>query len=275
MRRPERGDAILTPYGRMMLEVPLRRASSRRWPPIALYLLVMVTSLAGLPVRADPPLVPYRVPEALEKPKELALPVPVSPIRRQLAGTGFFVDESGHLITARHVVESCRRILVSKEQHRIAGRLLSSDARLDLALIKIPKTLGIAAVFPGATGARINDMVFAGAYDRLAGLRIGGGVLANARVTGGGEGGMLAIDAPLTFGASGAPVLDRLGLVQGVVSRRTAKDRVLAVSAADAKAFLAARGIHALQDDRPQISGATSRADRAASISARVTCLQE
>jgi hypothetical protein len=55
---------------------------------------------------------------------------------------------------------------------------------------------------------------------------------------------------------------------------KVAPDRVLAVSAARAKAFLAANGIAIVEDDRPQIDPSSSRANRAASISARVTCLQ-
>jgi serine protease Do len=49
---------------------------------------------------------------------------------------------------------------------------------------------------------------------------------------------------------------------------------VLAVSAAEAKTFLDANGAHVEQDDRSQIAGASARADRAASISARVVCVQ-
>jgi hypothetical protein len=55
---------------------------------------------------------------------------------------------------------------------------------------------------------------------------------------------------------------------------KVAPDRVLAVSVARAKAFLAANGIAIVEDDRPQIDPSSSRANRAASISARVTCLQ-
>jgi hypothetical protein len=78
----------------------------------------------------------------------------------------------------------------------------------------------------------------------------------------------------VTFGASGAPVLDSRGLVEGVISRRTMVNRVLTVGAAEAKAFLIGNGVHVEEDDRPQIAGGSSRANRAASISARVTCLQ-
>jgi hypothetical protein len=44
--------------------------------------------------------------------------------------------------------------------------------------------------------------------------------------------------------------------------------------AAWAKAFFAAHGVAIAEDDQPQIDLSSSRANRAASISARVTCLQ-
>jgi hypothetical protein len=140
-------------------------------------------------------------------------------------------------------------------------------------------------------------MMFAAAYDTLPHMTARGGTLGNATVvSSGSEAGYLAIDSNVTFGASGAPVLDGRGLVQGVISGRinevklptaysapmgemsmsmlkVASDRVLAVSAARAKAFLAAHGVAIAEDDRPQIDPASSRANRAASISARVTCL--
>jgi hypothetical protein len=94
------------------------------------------------------------------------------------------------------------------------------------------------------------------------------------RSSGGTEAGYLAIDSNVTFGASGAPVLDGRGLVQGVISRRTGFGHVLAVDAVQAKAFLVANNVAFDEDDRPQIAGSASRANRAASISARVTCLQ-
>jgi hypothetical protein len=113
-----------------------------------------------------------------------------------------------------------------------------------------------------------------------------------------GGAGYLAIDSNISFGSSGAPVLDSRGLVQGIISERinevklptaysaplgemsmskvkVASDHVLAVSAPQAKAFLAANDIAFEEDDRPQMAASGSRANRAASISARVTCVQD
>jgi serine protease Do len=198
-------------------------------------------------------------------------------IRREKSGTAFFIDGSGHMLTPRHAVEDCVRVVVAKEGRAALARVVALSPRFDLALIAIPRIWGLAAVFPRSATVAANDMVFAAAYDTLPGMLGRGGMIANATVEpsiGSSEAGHLAIDSPVTFGASGAPVLDSRGLVEGVVSRRTMINRVLAVGAAEAKDFLAANGVHGEEDDRPQLAGSASRANRAASISARVTCLQ-
>jgi hypothetical protein len=241
----------------------------RRW-----ILIVAIAAAAGSEPAAAQVWLPIRAP-GRSGPQSLARPPEPATIGREKSGTGFFVDDAGHMLTARHAVEGCARLIVAKEGRVVAARTLALSPGFDLALIKAPKTLGLAAVFPRSGSASVNDLVFAAAYDKLPAMMTGGGVLANATVApNAGEAGHLAIDSTVTFGASGAPVLDSKGLVEGVISRRTRIDRVLAVAANEAKAFLAGHGIRFDQDDRPQIAGGGSRANRAASISARVTCLQ-
>lgn len=245
--------------------------------PMGARRLAMLASLVAggsAPVVAQTP-EPSPLPRQFQQSKSLALRPPSPLIHRQLIGTGFFVDETGYMLTAAHVVVNCVQVLVTKEHHRVSARLVAETPASDLALLKIPRTLGLAAVFPKSITAAPNDMVFAGAHDTLPSPQLDADVLANATVTGWGEDGALALLSPVKPGASGAPVLDWLGLIQGVISRRTASDRVLAVSAATAKAFLQAHGVRITQDDRPQLENAASRSHRAASISARVTCLQD
>lgn len=195
------------------------------------------------------------------------------------SGTAFFVDDSGTLLTARHAVEDCVRVVVTKEGGSVAARVVALSNRFDLGLIKIPRTLGISAVFPrNDAGMAANDMVFASAYDKLADMTHRGGTVANATVSSGldgRDGGSLVIDSDVSFGASGAPVLDSRGLVEGVISARTGFTKVLAVGERQAKEFLVSNDVRVNEDDRPQLAGGASRANRAASISALVTCLQD
>ncbi|SEE21210.1 S1 family peptidase [Bradyrhizobium erythrophlei] len=225
---------------------------------------------------AQVPFSPFRPVRQMEAAKPLARDVTGPPAASQrLDGTAFFVDDLGHMLTARHAVADCARIVVSKEGRAVAARVVALAAS-DIALIKVPRTLGLAAVFPRANTSVANDMVFAEAYDRLKPMLVHGGSLGNAFVdTTLRDPEHLVLRSNVTFGTSGAPVLDSRGLVEGVVSRRTTVDRVLAVDAVHAKSFLAAHGVRFQEDDRPQMSGTASRAHRAASISARVTCLQQ
>src|SRR5262245_31462621 len=55
---------------------------------------------------------------AMEPAKPLALPHDPPLVGRVLKGTAFFVDKSEHMLTGRHVVEHCARIVISKVQHR-------------------------------------------------------------------------------------------------------------------------------------------------------------
>jgi S1-C subfamily serine protease len=240
------------------------------------YLILLGAALASVEPATAQLWVPVRAPERTA-PQSLARPPEPAAVRREKSGTAFFVDDSGHMLTARHAAEDCVRVIVAKEGRFVPARVVALSPRFDLALIKVPKTLGLAAVFPRQVTAVANDMMFAAAYDTLPGMMTRGGVVANATVAAsnsGSEAGYLAIDSTVTFGASGAPVLNSRGLVEGVISRRTATNRVLAVGVGEAKAFLTGNGVRFEEDDRPQMAGGGSRANRAASISARVTCLQ-
>jgi len=240
------------------------------------YVILFGATLAAVGPAAAQSWLPIRAPERTP-PQSLARPPEPTSIRREKNGTAFFVDDSGHMITARHAADDCVRLVVAKEGRFVAARVVALSPRFDIALIKVPKTMGLAAVFPRQVTASVNDMMFAAAYDTLPGMLTRGGVVANATVapnSAGSEAGYLAIDSTVTFGASGSPVLNSRGLVEGVISRRTTVSRVLAVGAGETKAFLTSNGVRFAEDDRPQIAGGASRANRAASISARVTCLQ-
>jgi hypothetical protein len=79
-------------------------------------------------------------------------------------------------------------------------------ANFDIALIKVPKTLGLAAIFPRNVTVAANDMMFVAAYDTLPRMTAGGGTLGNATVaSSGSEADYLAIDSNVTFHQAGHP----------------------------------------------------------------------
>jgi S1-C subfamily serine protease len=86
-------------------------------------------------------------PARIETPRSLSLPRPAE-VPRQQTGTTFFVDGTGYMLTARHAVEACTRVLVFKEGRVMTARVVALSNEVDLGLIKTAKTLGISAVFP-------------------------------------------------------------------------------------------------------------------------------
>lgn len=194
---------------------------------------------------------------------------------KEKSGTAFFVDDMGDMLTARHVVDDCQRVVVVKDGLDLAAQVLALSDQADLALIKVPRTLGLGAVFSRSVGAIANDMVFVAAFDNLPNLIASGGLLANATVVANARAdGTLEIESNVIFEASGAPVLDEGAHVQGVISRRSSDNHVIAVGVQLAKEFLVGHGIAIAEDDRPKIAALGSRAHRAASISVAAICLQ-
>jgi len=75
------------------------------------------------------------------------------------SGTGFFITNDGHIITNEHVVDGASRITVRTGGQKFIARVLSKDARMDLALLKIdyqnPKHFRIAPFDQVDLGERI------------------------------------------------------------------------------------------------------------------------
>ncbi len=200
-----------------------------------------------------------------------------SRIGLELAATGFFVDDHGSLLTADHAATNCAQLYVIKEGRTVGAQLIAEAPEADLALLKVPETLGLSGVFADTVQPAANDMVFTSGYDALQDVLARGGglfnaVITDANATGANENIELVSDA--TYGASGAPILNANGLVIGILTRRESVDHVLATNAHRIKAFLTAHRIAFEQDDRPQVSALQDRAHRAETISAHVLCFK-
>jgi S1-C subfamily serine protease len=196
-------------------------------------------------------------------------------LSRRFTGTGFFINASGVLLTAAHVVTDCTAVYVSKDRQVQRATVVVRSPASDLALIQVERTMGIPAVFSGRSTVVGNDLVFVAAYGVLPELMRQGGVLSNAVVADGREAsGLMSLVSSAREGTSGAPVFSALGHVVGIVTERQAEGRVLAVSSRNVKAFLADAGVSIDIDDRPQLGPMQDRAARAASVSAAVDCFK-
>jgi hypothetical protein len=79
-------------------------------------------------------------------------------------GTGFFITDSGHIITCAHVIEGASRIVIKIDNREYVAEVLSMEERIDLALIKInyrnPFHFRIANFNDVNLGDRINVLGF-------------------------------------------------------------------------------------------------------------------
>jgi S1-C subfamily serine protease len=161
----------------------------------------------------------------------LVLAPPLAAAPATTGGTGFFLGGAGHLVTAAHVVASCRAISVVPEGAAPRpAEAAARDAVRDVAVLRVA-----GAAFPGpdlvgevATGAELTAL----GYPRAA----AGGDLRRLPLT--------AIELPIPrppdrmplrgavaeAGMSGAPLLDAQGRVAGMLLGRG--DPAAAASAA-------------------------------------------
>lgn len=200
------------------------------------------------------------------------VPQGTPPDGRELFATGFVVDRQGLIVTAGHAVGGCGSLYVVKGDRTLTARVVARAVSPDLALLDAGIALAPPAVL--ATGRVTgNAGVFVAGYRALPRLLSEGGGLFNAvLLASDGERAEISLVSDAQHGSSGAPVLDGNGLVVGVVSRRTSADRVFAVENGALRAFLAANGVTAETDTRPQLDAFQDRARRAATISVGIRC---
>ncbi|MBU7599233.1 trypsin-like peptidase domain-containing protein [Streptomyces sp. P38-E01] len=149
----------------------------------------------------------------------------------QSTGTGFVLDDKGHILTNHHVVRSAAqggRIGVTfNGGETVRGRLIGGDGGYDLAVVKVDRVDGLRPLPLGNSEAvQVGDPVVAiGSPFDLAGTVTTGIISAKERpVTAGGRGdgtdisyvNALQTDAPINPGNSGGPLVDTRGRVVGV-----------------------------------------------------------
>lgn len=143
-------------------------------------------------------------------------------------GSGFVVDNAGHVLTNDHVVASAGELRVVAGGTELPARVIGRDAKLDVALLEVdarpgelrPARLGsskdlrtgewvVALGNPFgdevAAAAGIVSALGAGAGDAIAGQRV---ALAS----------FLRVDAAIDAGLSGGPLVDTAGEVVGMAT---------------------------------------------------------
>jgi S1-C subfamily serine protease len=135
-------------------------------------------------------------------------------------GTGFFVDDKGGMVTAAHVVGTCKRVkLVDIDK---TGDVTAKDAANDIALVRFPET-------PTAYARIRSDPPKVGEAVFVYGFPLGGAIAANGSITAGvvsaltgleNDTNRVQVSAPVQQGNSGGPLFDSHGAVVGMVDSK-------------------------------------------------------
>jgi serine protease Do len=143
-----------------------------------------------------------------------------APERRAMSqGSGFFVSQDGYVVTNNHVVEKASQVeLVTDEGKTLTAKVVGTDPRTDLALLKVNESGNYPFVQLAGAKPRIGEWVMAvGNPFGLGGTVTAGIVSAQGRDIGSGPyDDFLQIDAAVNRGNSGGPTFNLKGEVVGV-----------------------------------------------------------
>ncbi|MGI9387152.1 MAG: Do family serine endopeptidase [Methyloligellaceae bacterium] len=133
-------------------------------------------------------------------------------------GSGFIISPDGYVVTNHHVINKANKITVTMDNgDKLDAKLIGSDSRTDIALLKIKDKGDYPHVEFAKKSARVGDWVLAvGNPFGLGGTVTAGIVSARGRDIGSGPYDYLQIDAAVNRGNSGGPAFNLEGKVVGV-----------------------------------------------------------
>jgi len=150
---------------------------------------------------------------------------------RRAIGSGFIVSSEGHVITNHHVVQGASTVEVRlHDRRRFTARMLGSDARTDLAVLKIDGAANLPVMRLGDSDAlRVGELVMA--LGNPFGLEesVSLGIVSRkpARLGVAGPGfQFIQTDAAVNPGNSGGPLVNMAGEVVGVNSAATSRGSI-------------------------------------------------
>lgn len=135
-------------------------------------------------------------------------------------GSGFIISADGYILTNHHVVEGADEILVTlADKREFKARIIGSDRRTDVALVKIPATGLPSLKFGDPNKLRVGEWVLAiGSPFGLENTVTAGIVSAKGRDTGDYLP-FIQTDVAVNPGNSGGPLLNMRGEVIGINSQ--------------------------------------------------------
>lgn len=141
------------------------------------------------------------------------------------AGSGFVVDDQGHIITNFHVIQDAQRIEVTfLDETTLPADLVGADPRNDLAVLKVqaPAELLTPAELGSSASLKVGQraIVIGNPFGQFGGTLTEGVISALNRRLESPDGrqisGVIQTDAAINQGNSGGPLLDSSGRVIGI-----------------------------------------------------------
>lgn len=137
-------------------------------------------------------------------------------------GSGFVIDNQGHILTNYHVIEGARQVEVTtSDKAKYKAQVIGMDPPHDLAVIQIPSTKVPAAEIGDSKNLQVGQKVFAiGNPFGLSGTMTRG-IISSIRSVRGEHGFIdeaIQTDAAINPGNSGGPLLNSHGQVIGINS---------------------------------------------------------
>ncbi len=143
--------------------------------------------------------------------------------RQAAAGSGFIISADGYIVTNHHVVENCDKITVKlSNDQKLEAKLIGSDSRTDLALLKVESKTPLNYVkFGNSEESRVGDIVIAIGNPFGLGSTVTSGIIsAQARDINTHSGNIIdnfiQTDASINRGNSGGPMFNIKGEVIGI-----------------------------------------------------------
>ena len=186
-----------------------RRGQHRRQQPIATLRPASRTAQrSAVAVRS-----PRRIPSTIVGAAELP---------RRGAGTGFIIDDEGHILTNHHVIEGADRITVKLSDGRsLRADVIGSDPETDIALIRVQTEAKLPhAVLGDSDELRVGEWVCAIgnplAYEHT--VTVGVVSFIGRKLFDMSLDNYIQTDAAINFGNSGGPLINARGEVIGINS---------------------------------------------------------
>jgi S1-C subfamily serine protease len=141
------------------------------------------------------------------------------------AGSGFVLDDEGHIVTNYHVIKNARQIEVTfLDEITLPAEIVGSDPRNDIAILQIdaPQNLLVPVELGESANLQVGQrtIVIGNPFGQFGGTLTAGVISALNRSLEGQDGrqmtGIIQTDAAINSGNSGGPLLDSSGRVIGI-----------------------------------------------------------